>query len=42
MTAPIGFEFIGWPTEGVEYWNAFWRGQAAQGFFNDIDHEVNP
>lgn len=30
-------EFIGWPNEGIEYWNAHWRGQAAQGFFDGMD-----
>ena len=28
--------FIGWPTEGVEYWNGYWRRQEKQGFFDDI------
>jgi len=32
-------EFIGWPNEGVEYWNAYWRGQAANGFFDGIQEE---
>lgn len=31
--------FIGWPNEGVEFWNAYWRWQAAQGFFDDIWEE---
>jgi hypothetical protein len=33
---PGRVQFIGWPNEGVEYWNAYWRGQAAHGFFDDI------
>jgi hypothetical protein len=28
--------FIGWPTEGVDYWNAYWRHQEKLGFFDDI------
>ena len=28
--------FLGWPTEGVEYWNAYWRHQEKLGFFDDI------
>lgn len=31
--------FIGWPTEGVMYWNAFWRGPAGAELLSEIEPE---
>jgi hypothetical protein len=27
--------FIGWPTEGIDFWNGYWRRRAEEGFFDD-------
>jgi hypothetical protein len=28
--------FIGWPNQGIDYWNGYWRRRADEGFFDDV------